>query len=185
VHLLVLETADKMWLDQESAGGQTNVEKCTSVHQRVQGFKAEQMSAPVGPRDCRQDVVGPRECRWSDQAEKCTCVHQSVAMCYHWMRRVQVIRVEHRSAPVGTRDCRKDVVGPRECRRSDQCGEVHVCAPESGSRLLDEESAGVQSRENECTCRSQRQQKRCGRTKRVQVVGPSGEVHLCARETRE
>jgi hypothetical protein len=123
VHLLVLETADKMWLDQESAGGQTNVEKCTSVHQRVQGFKAEQMSAPVGPRDYRQDVVGPSR-------------------------------------------------------------EVHLCAPECGNVLpLDEESAGDQSGAQECTCRHQRLQKRCGWAKRVQEVGPMWRsARPCPRE---
>jgi len=123
-----------------------------------------------------QESVGGRT-----NVEKCTCVHKRVEIGY-WMRRVQGFKAEQISAPVGLRDCRQDVVGPRECRWSDQCGEVHLCVPESGNRLLDEESAGVPSGENESTCRSQRLQTRCGRTKRVQVVGPSREVHLCAPE---
>jgi hypothetical protein len=98
-----------MWLGQESAGGRTNVEKCTSVPQRVvvgywmrrvQGFKAEKMSAPVGPRDSRKDVVGPRECRWSDQAEKCTCVHER-----RESENVLLFNEESAGAQSGAKDC--------------------------------------------------------------------------------
>jgi len=97
---------------------------------------------------------------------------------------VQGLKAEQRGAPVGPRDCRRNVVGPRECRWSDQCGEVHLCARESENVLLfNEESAGYQSGAKECACRSQRLQTRCGWIKRVQVVGPSGAVHMCAPES--
>jgi hypothetical protein len=88
---------------------------------------------------------------------------------------------------VGLRDCGPYVIGSRECRWSDQSGEVHLCAPESDNvLLLDEESAEDQSRAHECTCRYQISQ-----TKWPSVAGPrecwwsdqSGEVHLCVPES--